>query len=185
MVIAREKERDNIAEYILYMWQMEDLIRANNLDLPSVLSKVFPPESDPGMLGEYSDWFSAVIEEMKQEGLREKGHIKSVRTYMQSLESLHHALINIYQDQQYIGIYEQVSPDIGDLLSKTGSEAEKEIEACLVGLYGLLMLRMGRKKISKDTLEAMKGIGKLIALLSDRFNKLKEGRLKLPQRLAN
>ena len=37
----REKERENIAEYILYMWQMEDLVRGNNMDLSKVLSSIF------------------------------------------------------------------------------------------------------------------------------------------------
>ena len=27
MLIAREKRKSNVAEYILYMWQVEDLLR--------------------------------------------------------------------------------------------------------------------------------------------------------------
>ncbi|MDE7144362.1 MAG: DUF4924 family protein, partial [Muribaculaceae bacterium] len=33
MIIASEKRKNNIAEYLLYMWQIEDIIRANNLDI--------------------------------------------------------------------------------------------------------------------------------------------------------
>ena len=33
MIIARRKRKENIAEYLLYMWQVEDLIRANNFDM--------------------------------------------------------------------------------------------------------------------------------------------------------
>ena len=29
MITASAKKRENIAEYLLYMWQIEDLIRAN------------------------------------------------------------------------------------------------------------------------------------------------------------
>ena len=33
MIIAKKKKNENIAEYILYMWQIEDLIRAYNLNI--------------------------------------------------------------------------------------------------------------------------------------------------------
>ena len=36
MFIAREKKKDNIAEYILYMWQVEDLLRALGLNMEQV-----------------------------------------------------------------------------------------------------------------------------------------------------
>ena len=35
MIIARQKRKENIAEYLLYMWQVEDLIRANKFDMDS------------------------------------------------------------------------------------------------------------------------------------------------------
>ena len=40
MIIARRKRKENIAEYLLYMWQVEDLIRANNFDMDSILSLI-------------------------------------------------------------------------------------------------------------------------------------------------
>lgn len=36
MIIARQKRKENIAEYLLYMWQVEDLIRANKFDMDSI-----------------------------------------------------------------------------------------------------------------------------------------------------
>ena len=33
MFIAKQLKEKNIAEYLLYMWQVEDLLRANELDL--------------------------------------------------------------------------------------------------------------------------------------------------------
>ena len=32
MIIAQQKRKENIAEYLLYMWQVEDLLRACDLD---------------------------------------------------------------------------------------------------------------------------------------------------------
>ena len=36
MIIAEQKRKENIAEYLLYMYQVEDMIRANKLDLESI-----------------------------------------------------------------------------------------------------------------------------------------------------
>ncbi|MDE6294965.1 MAG: DUF4924 family protein, partial [Muribaculaceae bacterium] len=36
MYTASEKKRENIAEYLLYMWQIEDLIRSYNLDMDRI-----------------------------------------------------------------------------------------------------------------------------------------------------
>ena len=35
MIIASQKKKENIAEYLLYMWQIEDIIRAYGLDIPN------------------------------------------------------------------------------------------------------------------------------------------------------
>ena len=33
MIVAKQKRKEKIAEYLLYMWQVEDLIRANQFDI--------------------------------------------------------------------------------------------------------------------------------------------------------
>ena len=40
MIIASQKRRENIAEYLLYMWQIEDLIRANGLDINKIKATI-------------------------------------------------------------------------------------------------------------------------------------------------
>ena len=36
MFTASQKKKENIAEYLLYMWHIEDIIRANALDLEKI-----------------------------------------------------------------------------------------------------------------------------------------------------
>ena len=36
MIIASQKKKENIAEYLLYMWQIEDIIRAYGLDIGKI-----------------------------------------------------------------------------------------------------------------------------------------------------
>ena len=40
MIVARQKRKENIAEYLLYMWQVEDLIRANRFDMDAIRKSV-------------------------------------------------------------------------------------------------------------------------------------------------
>ena len=39
MLIAQQKLKENIAEYILYMYQIEDVIRAYNFDLERIMDE--------------------------------------------------------------------------------------------------------------------------------------------------
>ena len=43
MYIASKKRKENIAEYLLYMWQIEDLIRAYGLDIDRIRQNVIDP----------------------------------------------------------------------------------------------------------------------------------------------
>ena len=40
MYTASEKRKQNIAEHLLYMWQIEDIIRANDLDIDKIKANV-------------------------------------------------------------------------------------------------------------------------------------------------
>lgn len=40
MIIAQQKRKENIAEYLLYMWQVEDLIRAYNFDIDKIEANI-------------------------------------------------------------------------------------------------------------------------------------------------
>ena len=47
MIIAKQKRKENIAEYLLYMWQIEDLIRANNFDMDLIRRTVIAHCNQP------------------------------------------------------------------------------------------------------------------------------------------
>jgi len=185
MLIAKEKEKENIAEYILYMWQMEDLVRGSDINLEKVLQKVFRDTDVADERDKYALWFSQLIEQMNQEGLTKNGHVKGVKTYMKSIESLHHALLTVYQEQKYAELYKNSSPYLKDLRAKSGSSELPETEVCLIGLYGFLMLKMSGSEISSETSNAMREIGQLLAYLANAFNRLRNGELKLPTERNN
>ena len=42
MIVAQKKRRENIIEYLLYMWQVEDLIRAANVTEEGIENLILP-----------------------------------------------------------------------------------------------------------------------------------------------
>ena len=40
MLIARQKKQENIAEYVIYMYQVEDMMRACGLDIETVKKNI-------------------------------------------------------------------------------------------------------------------------------------------------
>jgi hypothetical protein len=67
-------KRENIAEYLLFMWQTEDLIRAYKLDIDkiqqSVIDSVYQSVEERKNA---RDWYEGLIIMMKSEGVQEKG----------------------------------------------------------------------------------------------------------------
>ena len=92
MKIAQHLREKNIAEYLIYMWQTEDLIRANGCDLDKVDAQIvsqFPPEEQDVL----RQWYSDLIEMMRHDGVVEKGHLQINRNTLIQLTDLHRALL--------------------------------------------------------------------------------------------
>ena len=43
MFVSKQLKEKNIAEYLIYMWQIEDLIRANGCDMEKIKSTIIAP----------------------------------------------------------------------------------------------------------------------------------------------
>ena len=79
MLIAKRTKENNIAEHVIYMFQIEDIIRANNLDLDSIIKTLIEPQiRDEKLVQEYKAWYAILIKTMKNEGVDKKGHISDL-----------------------------------------------------------------------------------------------------------
>jgi len=77
MDIAQAKRRENIAEYILYLWQLEDLLRALQFSPEAIHSQLVAPRKD---LPEERKsvllmWYMDLANLLQQEGKEAKGHL--------------------------------------------------------------------------------------------------------------
>ena len=172
MFIAKELRRKSIAEYLLYMWQIEDIIRAMGCSLPLIrkayISK-FTDYTDEQKEDEI-DWFGNLVRMMNEEGKRDQGHLNINDIVVRDLVDLHQRLLQSNKFPIYNAEYYKVLPFIVELRGK-GDKNISEIETCLDALYGIMMLRVQKKEISPETEHAIKEISTFIGMLSDYYLK--------------
>lgn len=179
MSLAERKKKENIAEYVLFMWQMEDLVRAAAFDRDIIRTFVEGYTEDPVQTDIELQWFTELIQTMKREGIEKRGHVSEVQEIMHELALLHHTLMNILKDSRYLRFYKDASPYIGEYLQKAAGSVTNDVETCLTALYGLLVLRLKKASITPETEEAMKAFGQLMALLAAEYRKMKGGEMNI------
>ena len=175
MYISQELRKSNIAEYLLYMWQIEDTIRAFDCSLSRIRHEYIDRfDYTDEQKEDVADWFGHLIRMMNEEGCRERGHLQINRVTLQQLVDLHVQLLDSSKFPFYQAEYYKVLPYIVELRNKGAHREENEIETCLNSLYGVMMLRLQKKEISPDTQHAVKEITTLIGMLSDYYKKDRE-----------
>lgn len=171
MFIAKSIREKSVVEYLLYMWQMEDLIRAYGCSLTRIRREYIDRfEYTDQQKDEEEDWFGDLIRMMNQEGKREKGHLAINEVLLQDLGDLHVCLLQSTRFPFYSAEYYRVLPFIVELRQK-GDKEIGEVETCLNALYGVMLLRMRQKPISPETAHAIKAITTFLGMLSDYYIK--------------
>jgi hypothetical protein len=173
---------ENVAEYILLMYQMEDLARAYDLDLDRLMEEYFLPQlNDDERSEEYRQWFQGLIVKMKRSGLNKQGHIPELNEVMVELSYLHNTLLNLTGDNTYSDIYQNASRYIDEFKERSDLGAKNQIEIAFHALYMKLLLRLQRKEISQDTEEAFDAMRKMLVHLAGAYRKMKQGELNFLQ----
>ncbi len=173
MIIASQKRRENIAEYLLYMWQVEDMIRANDCNLDRIVESVvgrFPDLSEE-QRREMIQWYDSLIDMMRREDVTSGGHLQINKNVLASITELHVALLNDPRFDDYKAEFYRTLPFVVELRARSGAEMKDEIETCFNALYGILMLRLSGKEISRQTADALAQISRFIATLAAYFKK--------------
>lgn len=168
MITASAKKRENIAEYLLYMWQIEDLIRAYNLDIDKIQEAII--DKYQGLTDdqkkEMREWYESLIDMMRREDVVKAGHLQLNKNVIIALDDLHRRLLADPKFAAYSAQFYHTLPIIVELRAKAGDNKADEIETCFNALYGILLLRLQGKEISEETKQAAAQISKFLALLS-------------------
>lgn len=178
MIVASKKRKENIAEYLLYMWQIEDLIRANGLDIDKIRTNIIDKFNlDETQRREMTEWYESLIDMMRREGVAEHGHLQMNKNILNQLVQLHQALLKDPAFPEYTAEFYRTLPYIVELRGKAGENQVGEIETCFTALYGMLMMRLQQKETSEATRSAIAQISRFIALLSKDFHLDEEDKL--------
>lgn len=178
MLIAKKLKEENIAEYLLYMWQIEDIIRANKLDIDIIDKQIISGFDQPqDVKNEIREWYESLIDMMRREDVVEKGHLIINKNVISELTELHNRLLKSAQETEYTEAYYKTLPFIVELRSKTQDKNTPELETCLAALYGFLLMRLQKKDISGETQSALSQISSFLRLLSLKYKEYKTGKL--------
>ena len=180
MFISKELRKKNIAEYLLYMWQVEDMIRANKLSLDSVKSNVIsayelPDDSRQQLV----EWYGNLIEMMRTEGVADAGHLQINKNVIIMLTDLHLRLLASPKVPFYSAAYYKALPFVVEFRSKSNGQDKPELENCFDALYMVWMMKLQKRELSEETLKATTEISKFMSMLSLYYNEDEAGRLKL------
>lgn len=179
MIISRKLKEQSISEYLLYMWQVEDLIRANGCDVDKLEQSMVAPYNLPAeQHAEMVEWYANLVEMMRIEGVQQSGHLQINKNVIITLTDLHCRLMHSQKFPFYQAAYYKALPFIVELRAKGGQD-KSELENCFDALYGVWMLRLQRKEVSRETAGAVADIVKFVGLLSDYYAKERIGELEL------
>ena len=138
-------KKNNIAEYILYLWQIEDYLRA------------FPKQAEANQ--ELQDLYNM----MHQENIMEAGHLQLAKNALSELEDLHEDILQ--QEATYRAAMIRLTPALNLLKAKTNTPTMSDMEACLVLLYQIMLLRLQQREISAETEDIQKQVTQVLQYL--------------------
>ena len=141
-----KSKKENIAEYILFLWQMEDYLRA------------FPAQADA------TAELHELNEMMHREGIVEGGHLQLAQNALSELEELHTRLLQ--EDAIYRAAIIRLTPSLNLLKAKTDRPTMSDIEACLLLLYQIMLLRLQKREITPETTNVQQQATRLLQFLS-------------------
>lgn len=145
-----KSKKENIAEYILFLWQMEDYLRA------------FPAQADA------TAELHELNEMMHREGIVEGGHLQLAQNALSELEELHTRLLQ--EDAIYRAAIIRLTPSLNLLKAKTDRPTMSDIEACLLLLYQIMLLRLQKREITPQTTSVQQQATQLLQFLSKTYH---------------
>jgi len=180
MIVAQQKKKENIIEYILYMWQIEDLIRANNLDLSLIDKNIISSyKQDADILLEIREWWSNLTEMMRLENKVSKGHLQVNINTLNDVNQLHIKLLKAPNEVAYQHLYNSMAATIQEFDNKSGNNLDNDVEICLTAIYSSFIMKLKGQAVLEQTNIAIKNFSKLLNALSKKYKTDQEGKLDL------
>lgn len=189
MYIAINKRKENIAEYILYLWQLEDLLRALQFSPEAIFSQLVAPRNlkEDEQL-KLLEWYMDVVNLMESEGKAETGHLEHTIHLISDLQQLHLQLMELPVGERYRELFARLQPELPRLRGiLTGSDRldageMSDMELCFRALYAVMLYRIKGEEKADDTIQdVLETVSPVIAELADIYRKAEQGEVDLFQ----
>lgn len=176
MLVAQKKQQENIAEYVLYLFQIEDIVRSLNFDIERIMDAVVKPNlPDSSFEAQYREWYTDIIKEMKRSGLEKKGHLDRVMEVMKELLFLHNTLFAIQGESKYKQLCSNSSSFVAEFREKASMKNQHDVEILIHAMHMKLQFRLRKKEITQETDEALDAMRIQLAFLVREYHKMKSG----------
>ena len=180
MDIAQAKRKENIAEYILYLWQIEDLLRALQFSPEAIYSQlVARREVADEQKQLFLLWYMDIVNLLREEGKEEKGHLNHTLHLIADMHNLHLQLMQLPVGEHYRKTYAHLQPELPRLRELVGEAEMTDTELCFRALYAAMLYRIkgeGEKGAVKDTIEF---VSPVVAELANLYRKVETGEIDL------
>lgn len=178
----RALQQENVAEYLLYLYQIEAMVRTLDLDIAKIEEVILLPTfSDAAILKDQLDWYRNLVLEMQQRGLHKEGHSEQVEEILMELIYLHNTILTILNDTKYKALCEQSNEALQAFKAKANMVQKHDIEALLHAMFMKLQLKMKKQEISPETEAAFDLFRIQLAYLSKSYQLMKTGALNFIQ----
>lgn len=180
MLIALQKRKENIAEYILYLWQVEDLLRALQFSPEAIYSTLVAKTegADEQQKENIFNWYMQIVELLRKEGKETQGHLEHTLHLIGDMHNLHLQLMKLPAGEHYRSTYAALAPELPRLRTIIDKSDISDTELCFRALYAALLYRIkgGGEQAIADTLAVISpAIGELAAL----YGKVERGEIDL------
>ena len=180
MLIALQKRKENIAEYILYLWQVEDILRAMQFSPEAIYTTLVDKVegADEQQKENIFNWYMQIVELLRKEGKESKGHLEHTLHLVADLHNLHLQLMKLPAGDHYRITYTRMAAELPRLRTILDNNEISDTELAFRALYAAMLYRIkgsGERAI-EDTLAVISpSIGELAAL----YGKVERGELNL------
>ena len=181
MDIAQAKRKENIAEYILYLWQLEDLLRALQFSPEAIYSQlVAPRQVEEEQKHIFLLWYMDIVNLLRKEGKEESGHLEHTLHLIDDMHNLHLQLMQNPVGEHYRQTFAKLAPQLTQLRAMIKKEDVSDTEVAFRALYAAMLYRIKgdakRAEAIKDTIEL---VSPVVAELAAMYGKVERGEVDL------
>ena len=113
------------------------------------------------------NYYEELMNKMKVQGIDRSGHLEELNQLVATINQLHEQLK--LSDENYFNVYERAQPYISENITASNYTIKNEIQICLNGVYGFLLLKIEERPIQPEEQTMVDAFGDLLSLISYKY----------------